>query len=242
LKSVDYSTDKINLRFLEKDETCDRAIITVPLGILKGGTIGFNPALPTSFSNSVHRLGSGVLDKLVLKFNEVFWDAHCDWFNYISQEDRPYNWTQTLNLHKFTGAPILVMFNCEGSAYHFASYTDEEILNSGLEVLKLTFPNKKNIRDSVVSHIRTNWTKDPYARMSYTYLGKDASPADCAEIAKPIDGKLYFAGEHTHFEFLGTIHAAYMSGIKAAERLIGDMVQNLFLLAFLITVVSRLHI
>ena len=40
------------------------------------------------------------MDKLVLEFDEVFWDEDTDWFNFVGEN---YEWTQTLNLYKFTG-------------------------------------------------------------------------------------------------------------------------------------------
>jgi hypothetical protein len=70
---------------------------------------------------SINSLRSGVLDKLIIKFTNVFWDASKNWFNYISPaEPCYYLWTQTLNLYKFTGEPVLVMFNCERSARYLA--------------------------------------------------------------------------------------------------------------------------
>jgi hypothetical protein len=49
--------------------------------------------------------------------------------------------------------------------------------------------------------------------MSYTYITKNGSPEDCQILSKPIDDKLYFAGEHLCFDFIGTVHAAYITGI-----------------------------
>jgi monoamine oxidase len=67
---------------------------------------------------------------------------------------------------------------------------------------------------------------DPYSKMSYTYLGKDSTPDDCSNIAEPIDNKVYFAGEHCCFDFIGTVNGAYTTGVQAAERLIGNYVAN----------------
>ena len=55
--------------------------------------ISFRPELPASFSKSIDRLGAGGLDKLVLRFDHVFWDRDVDWFNYIAPEDLRYDWT-----------------------------------------------------------------------------------------------------------------------------------------------------
>ena len=46
---------------------------------------------------------------------------------------------------------------------------------------------------------------------------------DRATLAKPIDNKLFFAGEATHTHFLGTVHGAYETGMRAARELIRVM-------------------
>ena len=107
----------------------DKCIVTVPLGILQSRENGirFDPELPESKLKSILVMGPGVLDKLILHFSEVFWNPDIDWFNYISDEENYYDWTQTFNAYKFTGEPVLIMFNCEKSAHKFASFTDEEL-------------------------------------------------------------------------------------------------------------------
>jgi monoamine oxidase len=40
------------------------------------------------------------------------------------------------------------------------------------------------------------------------------------ELAKPIENKVYFAGEATNYEFLGCTHTAYLSGVRAAKEII----------------------
>lgn len=135
------------------------------------------------------------------------------------------------------------MFNCEKSALKFAGYTDQELLDEAFKVLEVMFPGKANIRESMVDYRRTKWTKNPYARMCYTYLGVNSTPADCSLIATPLDDKVFLTGEHTNFEFMGTVNAAYISGIKAAEKIIGIQTQNLasFLLCliFVSTILSN---
>ena len=51
----------------------DRVIVTVPLGVLKAGTIAFDPPLPEEKQQAIERLGFGLLDKVVLKFDQPFW-------------------------------------------------------------------------------------------------------------------------------------------------------------------------
>jgi monoamine oxidase len=63
------------------------------------------------------------------------------------------------------------------------------------------------------------WRADPFSRGSYSYAlpGK----ADCrAELAAPVDDRLFFAGEACSRSDYSTAHGAYVSGVAAAEALI----------------------
>ncbi len=77
--------------------------------------------------------------------------------------------------------------------------------------------------------------------MCYTYLGVNSTPEDFDTIAQPIKEKLFLAGEHTMFEFMGTVNAAYISGIKAAEKMIGIETQNLACFLFCLILISTVY-
>ena len=36
---------------------------------------------------------------------------------------------------------------------------------------------------------------------------------------EPVDNKLFFAGEHTTAAYRGTVHGAYLSGVRAARQI-----------------------
>ena len=44
-----------------------------------------------------------MLDKLILEFDQVFWDKDYDWFNFVAEN--PGEWAQTLNYYKYSGLP-----------------------------------------------------------------------------------------------------------------------------------------
>ena len=66
-------------------------------------------------------------------------------------------------------------------------------------------------------YIRTNWSQDPFSYGSYSYLAKGSWRRDHLALGKPIENRLFFAGEATHPSYNSTVHAAYESGIIAAE-------------------------
>jgi monoamine oxidase len=39
-------------------------------------------------------------------------------------------------------------------------------------------------------------------------------------LSNAVNNKLFFAGEHTEREYRGTVHGAYLSGIREADKII----------------------
>ncbi|MFZ1542359.1 MAG: FAD-dependent oxidoreductase, partial [Candidatus Microthrix parvicella] len=62
--------------------------------------------------------------------------------------------------------------------------------------------------------VRTNWSKDPWARGSYSYLPVGATPELRRALGTPIDDRLFFAGEATDLGDPGTVHGARASGMR----------------------------
>ncbi len=60
------------------------------MAILKAKDIKFIPELPDDKVKSMNALGIAKMDKLILEFEQAFWDDETDWFNYIS--DTPGDW------------------------------------------------------------------------------------------------------------------------------------------------------
>lgn len=70
------------------------------------------------------------------------------------------------------------------------------------------------------------WVKDPFARGSYS----SALPGhadDRAVYAAPVDNRIFFAGEACSHDQFGTAHAAYTSGVAAADHAIAALRQAL---------------
>jgi len=46
---------------------------------------------------------------------------------------------------------------------------------------------------------------------------------DTEELGKPVGDNLFFAGEATHYDCMGTVHGAYKSGVRAAGELLSHL-------------------
>lgn len=76
-------------------------------------------------------------------------------------------------------------------------------------------------------YIRTNWSKDPFSFGSYSYIAKGAKRSDIRALEAPIDNKIYFAGEATYPYYNSTVHAAHESGLRVADMMLENGVQNI---------------
>lgn len=121
-------------------ERADAVIVTVPLGVLKAGSIQFSPALPQEKLDAIARLGMGLLDKLYLKFDRVFWDADVTWI-LTPETGLPIGqFNQWLNMAPLSGAPILLGFNGAQPARDLAGLSDAELVQRALKVLSAAYP------------------------------------------------------------------------------------------------------
>lgn len=189
-------------------------IVTVPLGVLQSGAVEFLPALPFAKQQALNRLGMGVLNKYYLRFPTAFWaDSHL--LGYVGE--RPGEWAEWLNLYALLGEPVLLGFNAGAFGRALEKDNDRAIVDSAMQVLRTLYGD--NTPDPMAYHI-TRWGRDPWAGGSYSFLKVGSTPDDYDTLAEPVDGRVFFAGEHTSRAYPGTVHGAYLSGERAAREVL----------------------
>lgn len=118
----------------------------------------------------------------------------------------------------------------EGAKF-METLSDQDVLSSCHDVLCQVLKNPDLPPPYRVE--RTAWNSDPYTRGSYSYISVacDATGSLPRDLAEPIcecivhfDTEVtyptvLFAGEATHPHFHSTVHGAYESGIREADRL-----------------------
>jgi monoamine oxidase len=193
--------------------TADRAIVTLPLGVLKQGSVKFNPPLPSTKLMAIERLGMGVYDKLFLRFSTIFWDD----VDVISQLGTRHGaWANWLNLAHVTKAPILCSLQGGNVAHRSEGMSDADAVREAMATLRAIYGSSI---PEPIAHRITRWAADPYARGSYSYLAVGSSSDDRKALAEPTSARLYFAGEATSLESNGTVHGALLSGWREAKRI-----------------------
>ena len=132
---LSYSEDNVSLRLATGESlTVDRAIVTVPLGVLKTEVLEFVPALPFSHRGAIAALGMGTLDKIWLRFDEPFWDTEAVLWTTVGDDTLDFRvW---VNLLPLTGEPVLVGFVSGERALALAETDDTEFTDAALRSLE----------------------------------------------------------------------------------------------------------
>lgn len=217
VQAIDYTTpETVQITTDRQVFQAKTVIITVPLGVLKKGSIRFTPPLPQAKQAAIQRLNMGILNKVYFHFPEAFWaESESTLFGYVSAEKG--RWCEWLNFLPVINQPILLGFNAGTYGQQIESLRDSEIIKLGLDTLKTMFGiNIPAPTDTLI----TRWGQDPFSWGSYSHIPPGASPADYQTIAQPIDQRLSFAGEATQSDYLGTVHGALLSGQREAKRIL----------------------
>ena len=214
VERVEYQDSGVSIQTNQGIYEGERAVITLPLGVLKSGQVNFSPPLPSEKQDAIRRLGMGLLDKLYLRFPNIFWEKDAALLGYLG-ENRG-EWAEWLNIAHYTNEPILLGFNAASFARKVEKWSDEQIVESAMATLRNIFG--ENIPAPLDWQI-TRWADDPFSWGSYSYLKPGTDGETLIELGRSVDSKLFFAGEATSSDYQSTVHGAYLSGIRAAEEI-----------------------
>ncbi|HXO84557.1 MAG TPA: NAD(P)/FAD-dependent oxidoreductase, partial [Gemmatimonadales bacterium] len=207
------------------------AISTLPAAILKTGAVQFRPALPAK-QRVLELIETGQVFKIVLRFRQAFWEQP----DFLS-ERRPRARGATngggasVNFLHAPGAevptwwtaqpvrgPVLTGWVGGVRAETLLSEDPASRLERSLVALSdiMAVP-RRELEEQLDAWVSHDWRADPFARGAYSYLGVGGFNAPRA-LARPVDGTLFFAGEATTADKMGTVAGALASGRRAARE------------------------
>lgn len=218
VSEIDYQgAAGVTVRTSQGSFSAQQLIVTLPLGVLKAGKVRFSPALPSSKQMAIERLGVGVLNKCCLLFPRAFWDTRLDWLNHLPQAGRAGQWTEWVSLARPSGAPVLMGFNAADHGRRIESQSDAAQAQEAMAVLRRMFGAQiPTPQDVLVSR----WASDPHALGAYSCHVLGSHPGQRDDLAKSVNGRLFFAGEATDPQHYQTVHGAYQSGLRAVQELL----------------------
>lgn len=212
--SIDYSDNTILIGTNNGKYTADQILVTVPLGVLKKGAIQFTPSLPAQTQEAIHKLQMGAVNKFLLVWDKAFWDENVQYMGYTPAERGKFNYF--LNMKNFAKANALMTFAFGDYSKQTEQMTDQAILEEIMTHLKHIYG--KNIPQPT-QFLRTKWNENPYSYGAYSFPAKGGSSGLFEVFEEAVNEQVFFAGEHTIRDYRGTVHGAYLSGIRAAKKM-----------------------
>jgi monoamine oxidase len=195
-------------------------ISTLPLGVLQKESVEFSPSLsenaPRKY-DAIQNLKMGLLNKVYLVFDgEPFWDNEYQFITYVPEKKG--HWVYFMNLHNITNKTALLAFTSGQFGLQIEDYPDTQIVEEAIQVLKTIYEKDGKQVPYPAYHNITRWDDNAYAGGAYSYTGLHSTNADFFELSKPLNNRLFFAGEATEVRYPATVHGAYLSGIREALR------------------------
>jgi monoamine oxidase len=193
----------------------ERAVVTLPLGVLRGGAVRFVPALPEK-RRAAAALAMGPIVKVVLRFRRRPWTGprlRRLAFLHVAGAPVPVFWTLAP-----VDAPVLVGWAGGPDAERLAGRPADEVLRAALRSagrgLGVAAAALEELLDGATV---VDWTRDPLARGGYAVFPVGSAGASEA-LARSVERTLFFAGEATAGVDAGTVEGALASGERAAAE------------------------
>ncbi len=222
IKSIDYSGGLVTLTDgANQTYEADKVIVTVPLSILKEGSIAFNPALPEEKLLAMESLGMDAGARIFMRFSQNFWgdDTGVIYAGGIIPEYRAPGWGKRSQFDD-----DLIIFNnvlvgvANGSSGDLLSERGDDAVTIALRDLDELFNGQAT--EFLTESYLMDWKNEPYIKGAYSYP-KVGSEGARERLGAAIDDKIYFAGEATHTQgHFGTIHGAIETGYRAAYEVL----------------------
>ena len=218
--AVSWRRQRVVVRTSAGEElAAPRLIVTVPLGVLKAGPIAFSPRL-TDKEEVISRLEMGDAERVSLCFASDAWVAPERFppggFLMTGEPPFPVWWVS-----RPPPFPVITAWAGGRNARELTQLDGAARVDAAVTALASALgADAGRLRQDLRGGFSHNWLADPFARGAYSYAGVGGSEAG-TELAVPIDGTLFFAGEATESDGQnGTVHGAIASGHRAANQVL----------------------
>lgn len=207
------------------------ALITLPLSILQlpsdsPGAVRFVPLLEAKQA-ALSQLAMGTAVHVTLVFREAFWRdaafpaAPTGLGNMLFLfSENP--WFPTWWSKAPSAAPVLIAWSAGPRAQQYCGQTQSAITGKAVEALAAILGMRtEHVRSRLQAAYFHDWQADPFCRGAYSYVLAGGAENAQRELAAPLAGTLYFAGEATDCQgHHATVHGAMASGYRAAKQIL----------------------
>ncbi|KAG9023183.1 hypothetical protein FS837_005915 [Tulasnella sp. UAMH 9824] len=193
-------------------------LVTFSVGVLQHPEdVKFEPAFPAWKQEAIDTMKMGTYTKIFLQWEEKFWDDN-EMGLYADPYRRGYYpvWQSLDHERFFPGSGIYFVTVTGDESERIENLSDEQVLEEVIGVLKNMYPGKDIPRPKNMHFNR--WHNDKLTRGAFSNWPASFYVEHQDNLRAPVK-TLYFAGEHTSFEFYGYLQGAFLEGQKAGKAI-----------------------
>ncbi|KAJ1521197.1 hypothetical protein ONE63_002887 [Megalurothrips usitatus] len=219
----------------------EKVLVTVSLGALKERHLRlFNPQLPQQKQIAIKGLAFGTVNKILLKFSEVWWPQNIAGFSFIwtksdaavfkktyANNDRKRWLLDLFGIYQYYGQRNVMCGWVVGDSARLMEKCSDSEVQAGCQELLQRFLGGSYQIPPIQSILRSNWYSNENFKGSYSYrdLNSEQLEASASQLAAPVvnsrgEEELLFAGEATHEHYFSTVHGAIETGWREADRIL----------------------
>ncbi|MDY0871741.1 flavin monoamine oxidase family protein [Dongia rigui] len=210
VKSIDWGSNEVMVGTARGMIFCRAVLVTVSIAVLKAERIKFFPLLPDWKLDALDRLQMGHAEKAGFWLKRDIFAGMDPHFAMLNWEDAP----TAGFLCKPFDRPMVTMFASGPFARDLFAQGSDAAIAEARSLLTKVFG--ADIQKEIVTACATNWVNDPYILGAYSVLSPHGGEAR-AELAQPIENRVFFAGEAASSDGFSTAHGAYNSGMAAVD-------------------------
>jgi len=192
----------------------DKVLVTVSIGVLQARDIEFIPPLSEARTRAIDEVFFPTGFKAYLKFSEAFFPGGL--FQRTHEGEKGF---YDATFGKDSNEHVLgVLITGVHAAPYEALKTPEDIIRSILTELDLQFDGQAT-QTFTGDFLLEDWGRHPYTKGTWVE-GFRLEPDVVAELNRPLDGAVYFAGEAYDVHHQMGVPGAILSGLHAVDRLL----------------------
>jgi monoamine oxidase len=209
VETIDRSGARLRLATSGGELFADQVVIAVPTPILADERLKITPPLPEKIEAAAG-LPLGLADKVVLRLDRPdLFEPDTGLFGRTDTLE-----TGSYHLRPF-GRPLVEAFL--GGRWARALEAEGPGASAAFAIEELSAVFGSDLRKRLVPLASTAWGADPFALGSYSHALPGCAGAR-EVLARPVEDRLFFAGEACSRDAFSTAQGAYATGIAAAEQ------------------------
>lgn len=219
IKHISYGDSSVSITDQNNEQhISDKVIVSVNLGILKAGDIGFSPALPEAKRNAIQSIGIDQGIKVILIFSQQWWP---DDLLTIEGGSSCHEFLAT----KVYKLPTLTGFVMGRRAKQCKNMDNKQLGEMLCNELDTLFGHK-HASNTLESVFHKNWGEDIFQKGAYSFPTKNSNGMR-EVLAQTVDNKLYFMGEACNTNgHAASIHGAMETAEEVYQEIMSELARN----------------